>query len=157
MSPVEDFKQFCKERVRSIRDGYPELATEKVTLKEIWKAYNRWVVISNHKKIDIDTLQKLCEENFGDSRDTRVYQHLRVFLDEEDLEDFEKKQHEKELETKDNLYLPTNQTLDEIAHLKAEIKRRDDVINAVKSLNKMRDKELIKIINSLKKLLSCED
>lgn len=34
-----------------------------------------------------------CEEAFGDSRGKREYSHIRVFLDDEDLEDFDK-QHE---------------------------------------------------------------
>lgn len=155
MSLDIDFKQFCKDRIRSVRDGYSELMTEKVPLKEIKKAYNRWAVLSGKRQFAQMTKDtqahfiEICEENFGDSRGTNIYQGFRVFLDEEDLEDFDK-EHEKEL------HLPTNQSLDEIALLKAEIKRRDDVIDAVKSLNKIRNKELIKIINSLKTLLTLD-
>ena len=90
MSVQDAFNQFCKDRVRGVRGGYTELVNEKVYLKELLKAYNRWCVCSRAKKIDIKLFETLCDEAFGDSRGKQFYCHIRVFLDEDDLEDFEK-------------------------------------------------------------------
>lgn len=84
------FAKFRNERIRELRDGYAEVTNEKVTLKEIVKAYNRWMVATGSKKMDAKELENRCEEAFGDSRGKREYSHIRVFLDEEDLEEFEK-------------------------------------------------------------------
>lgn len=85
MTPEESFTKFKKERTRLV-------PLEKVTLKEIIKAFNRWSVVSGAKKLKAEELEKLCEEHFGDSRGKREYIHLRVFLDEEDLEEFDNEQ-----------------------------------------------------------------
>jgi hypothetical protein len=92
MSVQDAFNQFCKERVRGVREGYTELVNEKVYLKELFKAYNRWCVCSGSgaKKIERMLFESLCNEAFGDSRGKQFYCHIRVFLDEDDLEDFEK-------------------------------------------------------------------
>jgi P4 family phage/plasmid primase-like protien len=84
------FAKFRCERIRELRDGYTEVTNEKVTLKEIVKAYNRWMMATGSKKMDSKELENRCEEAFGDSRGKREYSHIRVFLDEEDLEEFEK-------------------------------------------------------------------
>ncbi|NBO59962.1 MAG: hypothetical protein EBU82_03195 [Flavobacteriia bacterium] len=93
-----DYDAFAKFRSERIREGvskYPELVSDKITLKEILKAYNRWIVTSGAKKMDLRELEHRCDEAFGDSRGTGVYKYIRVFLDEEDLEEFDK-QHEEE-------------------------------------------------------------
>lgn len=90
------FAKFRNERIRELRDGYTEVTNEKVTLKEIVKAYNRWMVATGGRKMDTKELENRCEEAFGDSRGKREYSHIRVFLDEEDLEEFERHHEENE-------------------------------------------------------------
>ena len=89
MSAPENFKTFCYDRVRLATRGYNEVMNNRVTLKELLQAYNRWIVESKAKKMTLETFTKLCEDTFGDSRGQHVYAHLRVFIDEEDLEEFE--------------------------------------------------------------------
>lgn len=85
------FAKFRSERIRELRDGYTEVTNEKVSLKEMLKAYNRWAISQpGIKKTDIKEIEMRCEEAFGDSRGRREYSHIRVFLDEEDLDEFEK-------------------------------------------------------------------
>jgi P4 family phage/plasmid primase-like protien len=86
----DSFAKFRSERIRELRDGYTEVTNEKVSLKEMIKAYNRWQVAGGAKKMDAKEIEHRCEETFGDSRGKREYSHLRVFLDEEDLEEFDK-------------------------------------------------------------------
>ena len=87
------FAKFRSERIRELRDGYTELTGEKVTIKEMMRAYNKWYVAAGGKKLDAKEMEHRCEEAFGDSRGKREYSHIRVFLEEEDLEEFER-QHE---------------------------------------------------------------
>jgi hypothetical protein len=94
----DSFAKFRFERVRELRDGYTEVTNEKVKLKDIIKAYNKWQITSNSKKMDANELEHRCEEAFGDSRGKREYSHIRVFLDEDDLEDFDR-QHAENRET----------------------------------------------------------
>ena len=95
------FAKFRSERVRELRNGFREVMDEKVSLKEILKAYNRWAVSQpGLKKTDAKELEMRCEEAFGDSRGKREYSHIRVFLDEDDLEEFEK-EHDENKESED--------------------------------------------------------
>ena len=87
------FAKFRSERIREGRNGFPELNTEtnKASLKEISKAYNKWAQTQpGAKKLDLKELEMRCEEAFGDSRGRREYPYIRVFLDEDDLEEFER-------------------------------------------------------------------
>lgn len=90
ISLVYSFNKFRSERIRELRDGFTELVNEKTSLKEVVKAYNRWLASGGGKKMDAKNLQTLCEAAFGDSRGKREYSHIRVFSDDEELEDFEK-------------------------------------------------------------------
>ena len=90
----DSFAKFRSERIRERRDGYDEVTNQKVTLKEIIKAYNRWLITGGGKKMDARELEHRCEEAFGDSRGKREYSHIRVFLDEDDLEEFDRQHDE---------------------------------------------------------------
>jgi phage/plasmid-associated DNA primase len=95
------FAKFRSERVRELRNGFTEVTNEKVSLKEILKAYNRWAVSQpGLKKTDAKELEMRCEEAFGDSRGKREYSHIRVFLDDDDLEEFDR-EHDANEETED--------------------------------------------------------
>jgi len=92
------FAKFRSERIREGVSRYPELVNASITLKEILKAYNRWIVTSGAKKMDLREMEHRCDEAFGDSRGKGIYKYIRVFLDEEDLEDFDKEHDEEEKE-----------------------------------------------------------
>jgi P4 family phage/plasmid primase-like protien len=92
-----DHDAFAKFRCDRIREGvakYPELVSDKISAKEILKAYNRWILTSGAKKMDLRELEHRCDEAFGDSRGTGIYKYIRVFLDEDDLEEFDKQHDE---------------------------------------------------------------
>ena len=120
-----DFEKFCEERIRCFRrDKICELISEKVTVKEILKAYNRWVATSAAKKLDLRVLEAFCDEKFGDSRGTGVYRGLRVFLDEEDLEEFDKqypREYEKAIERIEELQYKLNLAEERLATIRAKI------------------------------------
>lgn len=96
-----DHDAFAKFRSERIREGvarYPELVSASITLKEIMKAYNRWIITSGAKKMDLRELEHRCDEAFGDSRGKGIYKYIRVFLDEDDLEEFDKEHDEEATE-----------------------------------------------------------
>ena len=89
MTPLEIFKDFCAARVRQYSKGHEELIHERVTLKDLFKGYNRWKLLEKKGRIPLDTFTTLCEEAFGDSRGQHLYAHIRVFFDEDDVEEFD--------------------------------------------------------------------
>ena len=86
----DSFAKFRMERIRERRDGYNEVTGEKVSIKEILKCYKRWADATNTKRIEAKEIEYRCEELFGDSHGKKVYEHIRVFLEEEDVEEFDK-------------------------------------------------------------------
>lgn len=100
-NPSEDFKLFRSACVRELCYGYEEVMNEKVTLKEIVKAYYRWVFRNTQKsRVSLTEDQRkdfkeLCEKTFGDSRGKDEYAHIRVFLDEDELEEFDKEHNQR--------------------------------------------------------------
>lgn len=95
----ESFRRFLRDRVRLFKDGYEELLIERVTLKEVMKAYNRWLISGNGKKLDSKEIELLLDEEVCNSRGKFIWSHIKVFLDEDDLEEFENDH--KELMTKE--------------------------------------------------------
>jgi P4 family phage/plasmid primase-like protien len=93
----DSFAKFRMERIRERRDGYNEVTGEKVSIKEILKCYKRWADTTNTKRIEAKEIEYRCEELFGDSHGKKVYEHIRVFLEEEDVEEFDK-QHAENVE-----------------------------------------------------------
>ena len=61
-----------------------------VILKDIAKCYKRWADATGARKMDMNELENRCEEAFGDSRGKRSYSHIRVFLEDEEVEEFDK-------------------------------------------------------------------
>jgi P4 family phage/plasmid primase-like protien len=84
------FAAFRSDRIRERRNGYEELTNEVVALKDIAKCYRRWADATSSKKMDVKEIEHKCEEAFGDSRGKKIYTHIRVFMEEEDVEDFDK-------------------------------------------------------------------
>ena len=182
------FQKFRKERIREFRDGFDCLVNQKATLKEICKSYNRWVCESGEKNMSLVEIEKICEDVFGHSRGKREYQHLRVFLDREDLEEFDKENSNPTEEQVENLEvtivklkLSLEDKNKQIAQLEETIKENEKNIIALKlsesrmteqyttamtsltniageqvKLNKKRDKDILKIIDALKKQLTLE-
>ena len=84
------FARFRMERVRERRDGFEEVTDMKYSLKDIMKAFNRWAVAAGTRKLDAKEIEMRCEEAFGDSRGKKEYSHIRVFLEDEEVEQFER-------------------------------------------------------------------
>ena len=82
------FDRFREERVRE-GTSYPSVINDVETLKDIFKAYSKWAAAENEVHFDLKHLEVLCENAFGDSKGMKKYFHLRVFLDEEDVELFD--------------------------------------------------------------------
>ncbi len=83
------FAKFRMERIREARD-YEEITNEKVTLKEIKKAYDKWAMGTGARRLDMKELEQRCDDTFGEARGTnKEYNHIRVFLDEEGVDLFE--------------------------------------------------------------------
>lgn len=83
------FELFCKERVCALRDGYVEVVNEKVTLKDLFKAWNRWrLERKTVKKISQEEFKEKCDDRFQKTNQEGIYQHLRVFLDPDDHQEF---------------------------------------------------------------------
>ena len=105
MSESELFSLFRMARIREARD-YDELTHERVSLKEIKKAYDRWAISGGKKRLTVNQLKDQCDKIFGLIRGSDLsYCHIRVFNDEEDVEDFELRhsfERVKELEEENN-------------------------------------------------------
>ena len=89
---TDSFTKFRSERIRELKLGYPEVINQTITLKQIVKAYNRWRIgyNSDATKYTVQELEIRCEAAFGDSRGKLEYCHIHVFLDEEDVEEFDR-------------------------------------------------------------------
>ena len=48
--------------------------------------------------MDTKEIEHKCEEAFGDSRGKKIYTHIKVFMEEEDVEEFDKQHEEVEVE-----------------------------------------------------------
>ena len=89
-SDHDSFAKFRVERIRERRDGYDEITNNVVALKDIAKCYKRWADATGARKLDMSELENRCEDAFGDSRGKRTYSHIRVFLEDEEVEEFER-------------------------------------------------------------------
>jgi len=80
-SPVlpSSWPLFIKERVRDDPTG-------KTTVKEVLKAYNRWIITSGAKKLTLQEIDALCKTSF---KGKGMTYDVIVFLDEEDLEEYD--------------------------------------------------------------------
>ena len=85
----ELFRQFCRDRVRTVAEGYDEVKDEKVSLRELYKAYHSWTETVGENLILLMDFETYCDKEFGNSFDKRIYSGLRVFLDSEDVELFD--------------------------------------------------------------------
>ena len=101
-SDHDSFAKFRSERIRERRDGFDEVTNNVVILKEIAKCYKRWADATGARKLDLNELENRCEEAFGDSRGKRTYSHIRVFLEDEEVEEFDKTHEDGPLEITDN-------------------------------------------------------
>lgn len=97
------FAKFRIERVRELRDGYEELLNNNVNLTDIHRLYKSWSKDSGARQLDLKEIEKRCEESFGNSRGKKIYSHIRIFKNEEDMDDFEKEHNETKNETKKDI------------------------------------------------------
>jgi P4 family phage/plasmid primase-like protien len=94
----DSFAKFRMERIRERRDGFNEVTGERVSIKEILKCYKHWADGTGTKRMEMKELEHRCEEAFGDSHGKKTYEHIRVFMEEDDVEAFDKI-HAENLET----------------------------------------------------------
>jgi hypothetical protein len=158
------FTKFCDERVREARHGFPELIGGVFTLKDLMKAYNRWAVTSRACKLSAVEIELLANRRFGESK-TKSWPHITVFLDDEDVEEFDKR-HTKEETLEDvKKQLQEAQTL--IASLKDQLKhqevqtakvlyRANDTIIRLKIANAKRDYQVSQALKLLNSSISLE-
>ena len=88
-SSHDSFAKFRIERIRERKDGFEEVTNEKVSLKDICKCYKRWAEATSAKRLDIKEIENRCSDAFGDSKNN-TYTHIRVFLEDEEVEEFER-------------------------------------------------------------------
>lgn len=84
----DNFKQFLTDRVRPCPGEF-------ATFKELYKAFTRWAITTREvfqpsKKIPVVDFRMLCDKHFGYVLTEKGYPHTKVFLDEEDVEEWEK-------------------------------------------------------------------
>lgn len=106
MTDAACFKLFRVLRVRTLQDGFEEAVNQTATLQTLQKAYLRFYVTEKEtvkektgidlRRLDKKTLKKLCDEELTRTEKDGVYNHLLVFLDSDDQEDFDA-QHEAKL------------------------------------------------------------
>lgn len=90
VAEIKPFQRFIRDRVRQVKDGFPMVKGEKVSIKELSKSYKRWCIVNEIKNLPLTVFESYCEIEFGDSKGKKVYQDVRVFLEEEDVEEFDK-------------------------------------------------------------------
>jgi len=88
-SDHDSFAKFRSERIRELRDGYQEVTNEQVSLKDIARCYKRWASATGAKSMQLPEIEARCEESFGDSRGRKIYSHIRVFLEDEEIDKFD--------------------------------------------------------------------
>ncbi len=83
------YAKFRNERIRKVTG-------EQTEFKEIQRAYNSWLQENKRSgsKLNPKELQTRLNDEFGDPSDGKTYRHLKVFYDEFDVEEFEKRQSE---------------------------------------------------------------
>ena len=117
-------KQFCEERVRHCgHKEIPEILDSQVDLRELVKAYTRWAIgKEDAPKTNKEEIERFFTKEFLYNR-TIKFLHMRVFLDEEDVEEFDKEHNidaaKTRLERKrDELASKLNEVEFELQHLK---------------------------------------
>lgn len=106
---------FCNARVFTLRNGYEEVINEKVTLKELRKAWNRFRYgIPQIAEVPLNEFKRSIDEILEAEKTNQegVYQHLRVFYDTEDRDEFLAEHQANKL--KDETVLPSDQMAEQI-------------------------------------------
>lgn len=81
------YAKFSADRIR--RD--PSNIEAKVTLKEIQKSYSKWIEGTNNgaRRLSPQDLTNRINEEFGEPTDGKTYYGIKVFLNDEDVEDWD--------------------------------------------------------------------
>lgn len=88
-SDHDSFAKFRVERIRELRDGYAEVTNNQVALKDIARCYKRWATATGSKSMGLPELEERCEDVFGNSRGKKIYSHIRVFMEDEEIDKFD--------------------------------------------------------------------
>ena len=108
------FDLFCSDRVCALKDGYVEAMQETVTVKDLYKAWSRWrAEMSSVKRMSLEEFKARCDDKFGHSNQDGVYNHVKVFLDEDDVYLF-KRESQLNAVKEDDLTLSSDALADQI-------------------------------------------
>lgn len=108
-------QEFCRERVFTLRAGYEEVVNEKVTLKDLFKIWNRYRVgTKGTKKVSFEEFKTSIDQILEAERTAEdgVYQHLRLCYDMEEVEEFLAQVEAKKLQW--DTTLPSGEMADQI-------------------------------------------
>lgn len=81
----DSYAKFRNDRIRKV-------AGEQTDFKTIQRAYSQWLSDARRSgsRMNPKELQTRLNDEFGDPSDGKTYRHVRVFFDDQDVEDFDK-------------------------------------------------------------------
>jgi P4 family phage/plasmid primase-like protien len=81
----DSYAKFRNDRIRKV-------AGEQTELKTIQRAYSQWLSDARRSgsRMNPKELQTRLNDEFGDPSDGKTYRHVRVFFDDQDVEDYDK-------------------------------------------------------------------
>jgi P4 family phage/plasmid primase-like protien len=81
----DSYAKFRNDRIRKV-------AGEQTEFKHIQRAYSQWLSDSRRSgsRMNPKELQTRLNDEFGEPSDGKTYKHLRVFFDDQDVEDYDK-------------------------------------------------------------------
>ena len=83
----DSFAKFENDRIRKVNP----LEGVKITFKEIDRSYRKWVVdvANGARKLNQQDLLKRVNDEYGEPEDGKYYRDRKVFLSEEDVEEYD--------------------------------------------------------------------
>ncbi len=81
----DSYAKFRNDRIRKV-------VGEQTDFKQIQRAYTQWLSDARRSgsRMNPKELQTRLNDEFGDPSDGKTYKHLRVFFDDQDVEDYDK-------------------------------------------------------------------
>ena len=84
----DSYAKFSADRIRRC----PKDLEAKVLMKEIMKSYNKWIEDTNNisRRLTLQDLQNRVNEEFGEPSDKKTYLGIKIFMRDEEVEEWEK-------------------------------------------------------------------
>lgn len=97
--PIEIFNEFRNQRFRELKNGYHELVGEHAEFSDICRAYKTYSADNYtsgvyRRILSQRQLYEFCVSAFGEPSDSQTFLHIRIFLFESDVEEFDKEHEE---------------------------------------------------------------